>query len=399
MKRLFLFLAAASVIFAGCQKQAVTTAPVDDYSDAPWAVDESLAVPIVFGGETFSVKTTKAALTSMTDVEFGVLAVDLADMKHWALQGDQTKEEEFDNAVLLFNKVAKKGDDAFAEFVDGVHYYPLETLRPHNYTFYGYRASDDNLANNADAFKPVLKQTENDTTYTIAASVGYADIIWAKAECTAPISYEDVSYMGYNSQYSRVARIVYGSGWTTYAPNLVFSHLTAALHFNVVAANAEAEASFGEDLVKVKNLVVGGYDVDATAPLATIHTAATLDILKGTITAGQTVASLPVSAGTSIVPKVYDPAHPEDTEFGKGLFILPQTEDQAVKFSIDTPTGTYTPPKPFKVTPPAGGFVAGKSYRFRIIVKSLERIQIKVELENWEKYDFSGTDDVVTTIG
>lgn len=390
MKKFIIFTSAIFVLAASCAKKGMDPCPVDDFTDAPWAIDESKAVPILLSsGDGFSVRT-KAPVNSLDGVQFGVLALDADKADKWAPEHE---------SVALYNKVAKKGSDGYAQFIKPngapiTYYYPLVTLDENNYSFYGYRTSNDLVQNNSSAFDGYFDAG----TFKVDVAIDSVDVLWAKS--TAPVltkEGESASYNGFNTKYVRQSRIWYPGSWLTdYTPKFQFAHLTAALHFLITAEDDYAAATFienGVKLVTVSNLRVDG-----------VYKQATLDVLSGALTSVG-------SKGETVI--VADPTVPtaSGNECGTGLFILPMTtaelasEPLKINFDlsfpnpgIDTPK-TYTPENYLTLTPPAGGFVAGKSYTYRIIVKSLEKVRIQLELIDWIEEPFSGDEDIITTLG
>ena len=362
------------VLLTGCAKVAVQEPWVDDFADAPWAADPTMKVPVLFnmGGTSFG---TKAAIEDIEDVQFGVLAVDV---------GETAREGWADNddwQILLRGKAAyaHNGQATFIErsgenVVPVNYYYPLETFADNDpavedrrYAFFGYRTSDAQLQDSLTVFDLDFDGSH----FTKTVQIDTTDVLWAAAYCDTLYNSESTAWtLGFSSDFSRTARKWYPSAWMSYMPTLRFSHLTAALHFKLFAADAEAEASFvgpdNEALVTVSDLQV-----------SSLPTRATLDVLTGTLTAIEDTADTLSINGGYVMPTV------TGVEYGRGLFIVPTTDDIYVSFTLNTPAGTYTPAEPYKVSL-TGGFIAGKSYTFRIVVKSLESIVINVELQPWE---------------
>ncbi|MDE5890812.1 MAG: fimbrillin family protein [Bacteroidales bacterium] len=87
-------------------------------------------------------------------------------------------------------------------------------------------------------------------------------------------------------------------------------------------------------------------------------------------------------------------------EIGEGLFILPQSaEGMTVNFNLLNPDGslylvTRDLPKPAN-----GVFEAGKSYEFKIIVKSIEEIVIQAIVKSWEPGFVADGDNTVDILG
>ncbi len=365
MKKVLFILSAVAFIAVACQKNDVGRK--DDFSDAPWATNPNLRVPIQIGMDNlFDVKTnTKAAIEDLAGVRFGVLVVD---------QAPTIVDPDEDWSVLLKDKIAVQGTDGLSQFVtaDGTpitYFYPLETHNVYNYSFYAYRASD---SVEEEAF--VIGDD-----YKKEVELGDADILWAKSHASPlpNIDPEADDITGFNADYFRKARYWYPDSWENYKPILHFNHLTAALHFYVVAETAEAETTLTN--VSVSDLT-----------LYNVYTNAVLDVIEGTLTAQGDKGELDLSMDAPVVP-VHNSN--KGVECGSGFFILPTEDPMSVNFTINVPvsqteTGAETQPyrrtEPYVITPPVGGFQAGKSYRFRIIVRDLVDISAKMELEAWE---------------
>lgn len=390
---------AALAIVVACSKDGPR-----DAGDTSWAYDLTKAVPIVFGtGSSFSVKS-KAAIESLEGVEFGVLALDLAKEGQW----NQANPEQAEN-VLLMNKVAK-GVSSNAQFIttegeNVTYYYPLETLDSHDYSFFAYHTSDVSVT----ASPAVHELSSNGVSFIKSVAIGTTDVLWAKAEAT-PFVAGGVTYTGFNTDYQRMARRTWPDTWLeNYAPKFTFKHVTTALHFNIVAEDANAAATFisadGAAQVTVRDLRV------FSASEAGLPGVATLDVLSGRLTAGdasgayEPVSFAPVSE--PVLPTV--PTAGSINEYGTGLFLVPTTDQLRVSFTVDAPTGSFSPSDESGLggyslnAPTDDGFEAGKSYTFRIVVRSLEDIRIVLELAEWQDgfsdEDRQSGDDVVVIIG
>lgn len=365
MKKLFILFSTLALLASACQKSGMG-GPGDDFSDAPWAKNTSLKVPITLGMEGLcDVKTdTKAPINSLTNVKFGVLAVDLN-------APDPVNENE-DWGELLRNKTAVLGSDGWAQFLTDTgtpitYFYPLESTHLYNYSFYAYRTTD--------ATDPSDFAIEDN--YTKDVELGVADVLWAKAEATEMPLYPGLT--GFNADYMRKARTGYPNGtWQTYAPTLHFNHLTAALHFYVVAESEYAATTLSK--VKIDSLVISN-----------VYNNAKLDVITGDLTAVGEKGQMYMDNPAPVVP-VYATELTDSIEMGKGFFILPTTDELTVNFKMTIPKQssseetvyyTYKRVQPYTISHGVEGFEAGKAYRFRIIVRSLEDIVIKLELEPW----------------
>lgn len=375
----YIFISAvmtALVLAPACSKDSPS--PKDEMPE--WATDITKEVPIILSTGSPSIVKTKAAITSLEGVEFGVLAYDATNMDE------------------LFRDQVARGGDAEAQFfsnktgADTTMYYPLYNPKEYNYSFFAWHTSDTKVASSKNIFNL------DANAYTKTFEIGHVDVLWAKADATpfeVGSGEEAITYTGFNAEYQRAARKNLSS-WETYLPKLTFKHLTAALHFKVVAEDADAAATFiknNVELVRLTDLKI--FSVSGSG----IPSSVILDVINGEMTTKNYAKNLAITAA-SLLPKV------DAQEFGEGLFIMPTSDELRVMFTIQTPTGAYTPSesgdkdkdKGFPLNAPsAKGFEAGKSYTYKIIIRSLENIQIKLELAEWIEAPIN--DNVIATIG
>ncbi|MBR0297885.1 MAG: fimbrillin family protein [Bacteroidales bacterium] len=377
MKRIsYIFTAVvltAIVLAPACSKDSPS--PKDEMPE--WATDITKEVPIILSTGSPSIVKTKAAITSLEGVEFGVLAYDATNM-------DELFRDEVAKSVSLQAQFISKEDGTSPI----TKYYPLYNPDSYNYSFYAWHTSDTKVKVDSTIFNL------DKGTHTKTFDVGQVDVLWAKADATSfevGSGEEAKTYTGFNAEYQRAARKNLSS-WENYLPKLTFKHLTAALHFQVVAEDADAAATFvdkySNPLVTLTALnISSGSDNDITSQ-------ATLDVLTGDIQATATADSLAVTAYPLLPTE-------KASEFGTGLFIMPTNDNLRVQFTLAVPTGAFTPTDGtgvgYALSAPDGGFVAGKSYTYKIIIRSLENIQIKLELEEWNEAPIN--DNVIATIG
>ena len=353
-------LAAAALALLACGKTPNT--PVEPGKDinSVEIENESVPVPIELGSGT----ATKAAMidaAAFADTKFGVLAIDVN-----AAATDANKV--LLNGVEAGNVVPNGKTYSVTNFTNGPYYYPL--ISKNNYTFFGYRTNEDD-------------DYTLDATYNVNdIALGYSDIIWAKAEApTLPAPYASLS--GFNAKYIRAIKAIataasedYLEG--TYAPKLHFDHITSALSFNVKAADEAAENSLrnkatltGISLVNVKktaNLAVldGALSTTAQADTLVVKTAAGETPTAAAFLEAGAVFGAPLF----ILPPAIDNPYANNGD-GYSVILSLTVNDQAMKLD------------PIKLTLPAGGFEAGKAYKFTIAINSLEEIEIVTELEPW----------------
>ena len=400
-------LLALAAVIAACSKEGGT-----ERTDLPsWATNPDVPVPIVFGYGFGGDVKTKAAITSLDSLEFGVLGVDTSK----GVGGD---------SLIIVDKVARGiGTDGTAEFflpstnAKVTYYYPLYTYSPHYYTFYAWHTSNVRAKDSTSVFTP----TRSGSTYIKTFPVDTTDILWAKAVADS-FAVDGIYYKGFNTSYQRAARKAYPGTWlSSYAPKFTFKHLTTALHFNIVAEDSDAASSFissgGDTLVTVTDLRIWSTSAEG------IPTSATLDLMSGELTPGDPEgnweqapngnwdADSLVVSGSPLLPRYLASGV---NEYGSGVFLVPTTDALRVKFTIKAPSldGGYAEFNPHDNTslggfalnaPTPAGFEAGKSYTFRITVRSLEEIRIVLELVEWEdgfsEEDVENDNDVITVIG
>ncbi len=351
-------LAAATLALLACGKTPNT--PVEPGKDinSVEIENESVPVPIELGSGT----ATKAAMidaAAFADTKFGVLAIDVN-----AAATDANKV--LLNGVEAGNVVPNGKTYSVTNFTNGPYYYPL--ISKNNYTFFGYRTNEDD-------------DYTLDATYNVNdIALGYSDIIWAKAEApTLPAPYASLS--GFNAKYIRAIKAIAGEGdylAGDYAPKLHFNHITSALSFNIKAADAAAETSLdGKATLTGISLV----NVKKTANLAVLDGALSTTAQADTLVVKTAAGETPTAAAFLEAGAV----------FGAPLFILPSAIDDPYAnegdgYSVLLSLLVNNEPMvldPIKLTLPAGGFEAGKAYKFTIAINSLEEIEIVTELEPW----------------
>lgn len=405
---LFTLLATLAI---GCTKSGpdIPEEP-EPFADAPWALDETLPVPIQFDSRSYNVTQTKGKIEDLENVTFGVLALDATKSGEWGpIEGGVTSGAEYlgPGALLLLNKKATirtnkigsedpfdpllNDNDIIVQFLDGTspitYYYPV--FSKYNYTFFAYHtAKEDNGV--------VPNVTRDGNEYFVTGiPIGERDIIWAKAEATdLEISSADAAaaeinagtYKGFNSRYIRNARkmnSVTGSFYKNHLPKFEFEHLTSHIHFNVRAENAYSAGTF------VDKLFVNSITLKATG----LPTEAKLNVFTGELTATETADTGITLNDTPYCPIDYSAA---GHQFGTGLFIVPTTTltmkltmelsepngvKEYVELTLPTPSGTDTP------TSIPAGFQPGVEYTYTITIKSLENGTILVAIKDWIGYN------------
>lgn len=376
---------------AGCSKNAVPEVP-DAFCQEEWVNNESLRVPISFGSDNYSI-VSKAAITPGTveGTQFGIYGVDLGTDENW---GADVK------SVLMYNKIGQyttlEGKSAI-RFVDETgaptsYYYPLVT--ENNFTFYGYHTSNCLITENPAAQNGYW----DGDSFCTDVNLGSVDVLWAKASAHdisgQDENGEDLTVQGFNASYSRWARKWFLGTYSEYEPLFTFSHLTSALHFYAVAEDEDAESTLAgtlsiynlyiENLPSMAKLCIADKSGENEGTLTPVGDNDTLYMYKG---AEYSNLSVYPTAGTG-------------SEIGEGLFILPQSaEEMKVSFNLLNPDGTLYLVTRDLPKPSSGVFEAGKSYEFKIIVKSIEEIVIQAIVRGWEPGFLPDDDNLIDTLG
>lgn len=384
-------ICSAALLAAACSKSVMPEAP-SAMPQEEWVNNESLLVPISFGQDNYSI-ISKAAITPETveGTQFGIYGVDLGTDEEW---GADVK------SVLMYNKVGQytvADGKSTIQFVDETgapasYYYPLVT--ENNFTFYGYHTSNSLITEDPAAQNGYW---EGDAFYT-DVKLGSVDVLWAKASAHdisgKDENGEDMTVQGFNASYSRWSRKWYPDSYSDHEPSFTFSHLTSALHFYAVAEDADAEATLDGKL-SIYNLYIK--NLPAVARLCIADKSGEEE---GTLAAVGDNDTLYMYNGADYLNLSVYPKAGAGAEIGEGLFILPQSaEGMTVNFNLLNPDGslylvTRDLPKPAN-----GVFEAGKSYEFKIIVKSIEEIVIQAIVKSWEPGFVADGDNTVDILG
>jgi len=356
-----LFVVAAT----SCQKNR-TVPEIEDpnlLAAAPeWLLNEDLPVPIEFGVD--AIVDTKADNTIEESGQFhddnfryGVVALDQYGKPHQSVTGISAKNTPTSLLVDGAEGLWK------TEFTDGTHYYPMVSDK--DYSFYAYRTDNTNTG-----FELSEDNKKNDI------NVGAIDVIWASA-VAVPIGV----LSGFNANYIRslmdIENYSYFYLTSQNAPKFQFEHLMSRFIFVIKAENEYAEETMNGK-VSIEKITIKG-----------INKTCSLDVPTGVLTpTGADADSLNVNRDDS---SVFYPVA-TGAQWGDPLFILPDSVDTyaatngiTMHMDINTPEGVFKYVKELRTTDPAEGFKAGKSYRFTIILKSYEKIEIVTDLSDWQE--------------
>lgn len=335
-KSYILFL--SGLLLAGCSVEGV---PGTDGRDD--------RIPVEIGVQTQG--ETKADVTSMEGLQFGLLALD-PSRAPWSQAED----------VLIPSSPAQvTGGSVRFIGAQNQYYYPVNADA--NYTFYAFRHKEMRVDEDPSAF---LAVNDGETFQISGIRVGHQDILWAKSEAT-PLpdpSDESVTFPGYNAGYAMMAKTWYGSSpevFALYRPFLRFRHLTSSVRFAFVAAS-EAAAQEMASAVFLTNLSLEG-----------VHGSATLDVLEGTLSPEGDAVTITLDG---------EPVEPgwnggEGNVFGEeALYVLPS---DAIKLNFRIAAGGtgYSPVHPVEVS--AGdALLPGHDYLFKIKVSSAKDIALEL---------------------
>ena len=423
MKKIFLLTSVALAALVACNKAGTEKEeiPAPQISNAPaWLYDESLPVPVMFntgnGAETKSGLIT-SDIFGGADFRYGVTALDIAspDVKLFKVNGNYAvaKNVNHDNIPA---------GSKYAQFVDGndenvTYYYPLQSAN--NFTFFGYRTNED------DDF--ALTWTENEA-YINNIAIGHQDILWTWYEAPSLTPTPGQNVVGYNAKYIRKAWEYVNNNETTFystwAPKLVFNHVTSALQFviktdpgrlydpnddSTLEHKDDAAKKFEDADIYVTSLTVSGLHTQANMHVTykptgnTVNNPADIEYDKLLEAAG-TVTDIPVQ--NVVNPTVsrnqqdvtldhFYPQYNDDkgNNYGEPLLVLPTAVE-----GTDTPiTATLVFHVPNQnpasesievtINRPTNGFEAGKKYEITILVHSPEEIEVVTSLLGWDDGD------------
>ena len=227
----------ACVAFAGallaCQKAD------NPYADAPWAIDETLPVPIQFGsdGVPFYMETKGAPIQSLTNLSAAGNLVQIYGV------------DEDANSLLFkegsaISAPARVKSDGSVVFVDEngtdiSRYYPMSSSADaarNNYSFVGYRISESTLPGNDHLVRFKISPNWDGS---IDRNI---DVLYARDDAETIQDDQSNDIPGFNGKYIRQARL--NGVLDARRPKLDFTHLTSLAHIYV---KAEAGALSGDE--------------------------------------------------------------------------------------------------------------------------------------------------------
>ncbi len=396
----FIALAVCCGFLWACQKDGPTENP---FADAPWAIDETLPVPIQVNAPTPQTKSN--AITSLEGVRLKVLAYDTVN-----------------GGGLMLGKelcaIGADGENANLQFYNDTYtqtdtyYYPFtstgETRK--NFTFFAYHAPASAEGGFAEEDSDEGNYLEGDYVVTFPLNpTTNEDILVATATAT-PYSPEshilnednsirysaDSTYYGFNARYQRVTRLVSNSVMTDHQPVLNFSHAAARIIINVKAKDATAQTQFAASgrtvqlteflqanarekvsLNLTNALGIANYEDPALQALVADRVLS-WDTNSSAITTAYELSNTvaPARAPTTTAVAL----HTDDS-----WFIVPGNDAITITYvttNSTTPEGQETKiTKPLVV--PEDGYLPGHTYTYTLVIDSDESVTITTNLADW----------------
>lgn len=379
---------------ASCSKDI---APVPSPDPDAWMYDETLPVPIRFGvGELPATKGAINSLAEMQGKDFGFFYTHSGN-DDWRQNTEEARGMKMPQNAHATCLVIPDGDDnpdndkVQFKFTDGTYYYP--STSDNNYTFYGYYARIDQK----------YERYAKDSIFVLA-TVGYDDILWAKAVADKVTDAEGKEYYGYNARYLRKGGA---------QPLMNFTHSTARLS---LSAKTKQSMYAGEnpdsDVIKIKSLKVENAVSSAVLRIA-LKDGVTADAKGKPIDQKEWEGSLRPSSRKSLDAKNLstDFLTTTSVELCDDFFLYPEGEGKSISITVTYEvyakstdaapvqefTATYDLLPEVKAGDKVGtkGFYAGYWYKYNFIVYTPERVGIEATVEPYQSAFGDGvTEDI-----
>ncbi len=393
----FIALAVCCGFLWACHKDGPIENP---YADAPWAIDETLPVPIQVNAP--SPQTKSDALTSLDAVRLKVLAYDtenggglMLGKELCAIGADGA------NANLTFY------NDTYSQTV--IYYYPFtstgETRK--NYTFFAYHAPASATGEfvNGDyvvtfPLNPTSSTTNEDILVAAVAAETYslANDIMDPGDNTR-IRYEAGNYYGFNARYQRVTRLVSNAEMLAHQPVLNFSHAAARIIIKVKAADNYAATQFtasGRTVRLTKFLQANAREnvsLNVTDALDIAnYEAPTLAEAVLSWDANSDAVTTAYALNTTVAPARIPATDAVALHADNSWFIVPGNDAITITYvttNSTTPEGQETTLTRTLVVP-EGGYLPGRTYTYNLVMESDETITITTNLAGWTNGSFGG---------
>jgi hypothetical protein len=405
----FIALAVCCGFLWACQKDGPTENP---FANAPWAIDETLPVPILVSAPDQATKSD--AITSLADVSLKVIAYDQSVGEESLLFG-----KELDAVGVGEGSALSPGSIQFKEGGQNVtYYYPMSSVSSarYNYTFFAYHIPEGDYPGGFDNSGHYVVSFPLDPS-TVA---GNQDILVASAaatnyELTSDLLNDDLSvryeantnpgYPGFNARYQRItyldgyrneggdaaAKAVAGqANMEANQPKLYFSHCTARIILKAMATDQHAEDSFtGSGLeIRLTSILQANarenvkLDVSAALALNSSNYDAP-DVTVLTWDTSSNEVTTPYEMTSTVAPAVQPVVAGELMHADDCLYIVPGTDSFTIGYeishnSLDEPA-TFTK----TIEAPTGGFLPGRTYTYNLKVDSNEAIHLSAYLGAW----------------
>ncbi len=374
MKKHFLFAAVAFAALAGCSKSVQTDSEqplVDPLEDGtPVAVSFSAASP-----KTVEVKSVGAVETAWNKQQLYIY-------------GFETNVTDFTTTPFINNVAATAPESGLKGAIDVINPATDESGAPISepfyyvagkyYDFYGYHIDD---ANTAD---PTATADAITIPFTIDGS---QDILLAKADQATDIAaaVADGKCTTFPAKYAYSAY----AARREVQPTLKFQHQLARFTFHIVAGSPEGADTY-VDKITVNSKTSGDLVVVGANRGITNVAEETADLaLKEYSSDEGATKDL-----TAVKPDAYSADEPTYKKIGESIMVIPGETQYTLKIYTHM-DGVQTPIDPqeavldiAKITstlaPAQTAFTAGYSYKVKIVVYGLEKVEITAELEEWK---------------
>lgn len=411
----FIALAVCCGFLWACQKDGPTENP---FANAPWAIDETLPVPILVSAPN---QTTKSdAITSLANVSLKVIAYD----------------QEVGSASLLFNKeldavgvgVGSTLSPGSIQFKEGgqnvTYYYPMSSVSSarYNYTFFAYHipagdytGSFDGSGNyvvsfpldpsSSDSNQDILVAAAPASIYVLSAALLNDDSTVRYAQSSSDPEDPNYGYLGFNARYQRITyldgyRNAVGDAEAKAAagqlnmeanqPKLYFSHCTSGIILKAKAVDTHSENTFTTSGLKIRLksiLQANAHEnvkLDVTAALGlddSNYDAPDIKVLDWDETSDE--VTTPYAMSTTVAPAVKPLVAGARMHTDDCLYIVPGLDAITIKYEITN--NSSDPVEMTKtISAPTGGFLPGRTYTYNLTVDSNEAINLTALLGEWQ---------------
>ena len=406
----FIALAVCCGFLWACHKDGPTENP---FANAPWAIDETLPVPILVSAPDQATKSD--AITSLADVSLKVIAYDQSVGEESLLFG-----KELDAVGVGVGSALIPGSIQFKEGGQNVtYYYPMSSVSSarYNYTFFAYHipAGDypggfDNSGHYVVSFpldpstvagnQDILVASAVAEDYTLAADILNEDLSPRSGYATT-----DGPFPGFNAKYQRITYL-YGYQQATgdaaakaaagqaemeaNQPKLYFSHCTAGIILNAKAVDTHSENTFTTSglTIRLKSILQANahenVKLDVTAALGlddSNYDAPDIQVLDWDATSDE--VTTPYAMSLTVAPAVKPLVAGARMHTDNCLYIVPGSDAITIKYEIKN--NSSDPVEMTKtISAPTGGFLPGRTYTYNLTVDSNEAINLTALLGEWQ---------------